>query len=198
MFEFTKDWFTKYEQYVASIILHLRPSRILEVGSFEGRSSVFMVLKASEFQPVEITTIDTWEGGSEHVDIDFRSTEARFDANIAKARELAKNKITHVKMRESTKTALPKLLAGEKRFDLIYIDASHEAPNVLFDIVNSFEMLRPGGFLIADDYKWSPLPFGSEDHFMMPKMALDSFVNCNFRKLDLLEFPLNQLYIRKR
>jgi predicted O-methyltransferase YrrM len=198
MFEYTKDWFSKYEQYVASIIDHHKPSDILEIGSFEGRSTVFMVLKASEFKPIEITTIDTWEGGQEHKDIDFQAIETRFDSNIRQARALAANNVRHVKVKEPTNKSLPKLLALEKRFDLIYIDGSHEAPNVLFDVVCSFELLRPGGFLIADDYKWSSMPAGTEDLFSMPKIALDAFVNCNFRNLDLIEYPLNQLYLRKR
>ena len=48
-----------------------------------------------------------------------------------------------------------------------------------------------------DDYLWSEdLPDG-RDLLRCPKPAIDAFVNLNFRKLQLLNAPLFQLYVTK-
>ena len=56
--------------------------------------------------------------------------------------------------------------------DFIYIDGSHVAKDVMSDIVLAWELLKPGGILIADDYLW--------DHYkeprLTPKPALDGFL----------------------
>jgi len=37
-------------------------------------------------------------------------------------------------------------------FDFVYIDASHEYESVLADIKAYAKLVKPGGFLIGDDY----------------------------------------------
>jgi hypothetical protein len=197
-YNFTTDWFTKYQLYVEQIVHFLKPKRILEIGSFEGRSTVFMLEKSSEFNEVEIICVDTWTGGSEHISIDFTSVESRFDDNVTIGLRNCRNSSTITKLKGTSRYQLPKLMSSEQKFDLVYLDGSHEPPDVLFDLVCSFQMLNKGGVLIADDYKWSPLPRGKEDLLLMPKMSIDAFVNCNIRYIDLIEFPINQLYLRKR
>ena len=44
------------------------------------------------------------------------------------------------------------IISDINNFDLIYIDASHYAPDVLSDAVLAFKLLKPGGILIFDDY----------------------------------------------
>lgn len=39
-------------------------------------------------------------------------------------------------------------------FDLIYIDGSHDPDQVLKDGINSFEFLKPNGYILFDDYPW--------------------------------------------
>jgi predicted O-methyltransferase YrrM len=51
---------------------------------------------------------------------------------------------------------LPELMVEGRRFDFIYIDGSHVAPDVLLDAAMSFALLKPGGILAFDDYDWSP------------------------------------------
>ena len=46
---------------------------------------------------------------------------------------------------------LLRAMTGEP-FDLVYIDASHEAADVLADAVLAWPLLKPGGFLGFDDY----------------------------------------------
>jgi predicted O-methyltransferase YrrM len=142
--------------------------------------------------------VDTCCGGTEHAGIDFLSVEQRFDANMRKVLKEAGGRVDFRKLKGSTKSVLPRLIDEGQAFDLVYVDGSHEPHNVLFDLVLAFELTVPGGVLIADDYKWAPNVPGQEDLFQMPKMAIDSFINCNFRWLELIEYPINQIYIRKR
>ena len=40
-------------------------------------------------------------------------------------------------------------------FDLIYIDGSHSAKDVLLDSLLAWRLLRPGGAMVWDDYEWA-------------------------------------------
>lgn len=72
------------------------------------------------------------------------------------------------------------------KVDFIYVDGSHFAPNVLQDLVLGFEMLNPGGVMLCDDAtSWR---YG--DHIQdSPKIAIDSFIQCNWKRLKVLEMP---------
>ena len=37
-------------------------------------------------------------------------------------------------------------------FDLIFIDGSHLKKDVILDLILSWKMLKPGGYLVMDDY----------------------------------------------
>ena len=43
---------------------------------------------------------------------------------------------------------------NHKHFDLIYIDGDHSSEQVKIDLVNSWKVLKNGGFLVLDDYMW--------------------------------------------
>lgn len=83
-------------------------------------------------------------------------------------------------------------------FDLIYIDGSHRAADVLIDAVMSFQLLRIGGMMIFDDYIWTMEPQGQEDLLNMPKPAIDAFTSIFARKIRLHPFmPLYQVFLTK-
>jgi hypothetical protein len=90
------------------------------------------------------------------------------------------------------------IAAGRKSsFDLVYVDGSHQAPDVLMDAVLGFNLLRVGGVMIFDDYTWfEKLPQG-KDPLRCPKLAIDSFINVNFRKIKIISAVLYQLYLVK-
>jgi predicted O-methyltransferase YrrM len=51
---------------------------------------------------------------------------------------------------------LPELISKGERFDLIYIDGSHAAADVMTDAVLSYLLLNVGGVILFDDYVWKP------------------------------------------
>lgn len=129
----------------------------------------------------------------------MEAVEHRFDTNVAFARRSTEFPIDLHKHKGKSRDILPTLLAGGYRsyFDLVYIDGSHQAADVLFDAVLCFDLLKKDGVLIFDDYLWQMEERGAEDHYNLPKPAIDAFVNIYRRKLDLLSAPLYQFYVQK-
>lgn len=129
------------------------PQRILEIGSFEGRSTLFLM---TYFPKANVTAVDTWSGSTDESAVDstrdFSTVEARFDDNLAPYAD----RLTKRKGRSTE--VLPQLLGEQQQFDLVYLDASHFADDVLTDSITSWRMLRPGGMLIFDDLNWFNYP----------------------------------------
>ena len=91
-YEFTNDWFARDAAPVwRNLLPQIRPSRILEVGSYEGASACFAIESCAGERPLELHCIDTWDGGVEHqsgglLESDMGAVEARFHRNIEKAK----------------------------------------------------------------------------------------------------------------
>jgi hypothetical protein len=198
-YEFTTDWFSRFRGAWAELLRRYPPNRMLEIGSYEGRTACFLIDSCAADRDIELHCVDTWGGGVEHDAQAMPLVEQRFDRNIAAARQAAARTVTFHKHKALSSVALVNLL-GEGRqesFDLIYVDGSHQAPDVLSDAVLAFMLLRPGGLLIFDDYLWSMEGAGRQDFYQLPKPAIDAFVNIYQRKLTVLGAPLYQLYVRK-
>lgn len=199
-FEFTTDWFDRYRPTWDRMLGRLKPKRILEVGSFEGRSICYLIGKCAEFHPLEIHCVDPWDGGNRYDREAMIAVEARFDRNVAHAMKLGRNPVLLHKHKKPSSAALAGILASRAAadFDLIYIDGSHQAPDVLTDAVLAFQLLRVGGMMVFDDYLWCDEPEGRQDSLNMPKPAIDAFVNIFQRKLKVHgNAPLYQLYLQK-
>ena len=86
----------------------------------------------------------------------MNSIRAAFDSNISLARQSSFNYFDIEVLSRRSDEALPWLIhAGYKeRFDFVYVDGSHQAPDVLVDAVLSALLLRKGGLLVFDDYFW--------------------------------------------
>jgi predicted O-methyltransferase YrrM len=199
---FTKDWFSCHEPIWQEILFTLRPERILEIGSYEGKSTCFLIDTLSKLNESEIHCIDSWEGGIEHQKrLDNMSdVEERFVHNIRTSLAGAHFKTTLMTHKGFSCDQLPKLLAEGKKgyFDFIYIDGSHNAPDVLLDAILSFQLLRVGGVMVFDDYLWHMCEAPKKDPISHPKIAIDAFTNIFCRKMNIFMYkPLYQLYIEK-
>ena len=73
-------------------------------------------------------------------------------------------------------------------FDLIYVDGSHEAADVLCDLTLACQLCKIGGLLVCHDYLWQ---FGT-DLLTTPKIPVDAFVNCYASKIDLMKAQLTK------
>lgn len=201
-YSFTTHWFERNALNVwEQLIPQIRPQKILEIGSFEGASACYLIDKLGPEYPLEIHCVDSWEGSIEHQarGVDMNSTERRFQDNLRLAVAAAPNPVDLVIHKAYSDSALAKLLASGKAgyFDFVYVDGSHQAPDVLYDAVVSFKLLRIGGTMAFDDYLWSDPSAAGKDPVRMPKPAIDAFVNLNIRKLRLLNAPSMQVYVQK-
>lgn len=128
------------------------PVRILEIGSWEGRSSLFFL---TYFAQGQLTAVDTWAGSDEwhyHATPDLQDLEARFDNNVASGG----TRVT--KRKGSSLHVLPQLLDEQQQFDVIYVDGSHLADDAITDSINSWRLLKQGGIIIFDDVMWPAYP----------------------------------------
>ena len=199
---FTNNWFDATAKNVwDNLFLKFKPEKILEIGSYEGASTCYLIEKLASNSTVEIHCIDTWEGGIEHRDcgIDMVAVESRFLHNTRLAISKVSMAVKLVLHKGYSDYSLASLISQNhiNSFDMVYVDGSHQAPDVLADAVMAFKLLRVGGIMVFDDYLWSEeLSYGS-DLLRSPKLAIDSFINCYFRKIKVISAPLYQLYMRK-
>lgn len=198
-YEFTSDWFSHNVPTWRQLLESANPSKVLEIGSYEGRSTCFLIETIGARRPYDIYCVDPWENRDFHGN-DMNPVEKRFDANVALARDGVPSPGRLSKFKGRSSGVLPQILASGQgeAFDLVYIDGSHEAPDVLLDAVLSFHLCRTGGLLIFDDYLWSPDAETRENPLKTPKPAIDAFVNLFRRRLRVIEkTPLYQLYLQK-
>tara|TARA_A100001035_G_scaffold218710_1_gene178631 strand:+ start:169 stop:798 length:630 start_codon:yes stop_codon:yes gene_type:complete len=200
-YEFTNQWFEKTAKPLWSqIINQSKPKKILEIGSYEGASTCYLIDTLSlHHDAFEINAIDTWDGGIEHknLKINMQLVEERFKKNTSLAIKKSKKSIELITHKAKSINALSKLITSKKSgyFDFIYIDGSHMASDVLSDAILSFELLKINGIMGFDDYLWK-MP-NSNNLLNNPKIAIDSFTNIFALRSAIFQTPNHQLYIKK-
>jgi len=166
---FTEDWFTTHIQEWTRLLARFegRTARVLELGSYEGLSACFVLWRLPD---AHITCIDTFAGiaGYTPYGIATDDLERRFDKNVALVDASRVRKLVG-----TTHALLPRLVEEEQLYDLVYVDASHTALDVLADVALAWQLLARGGVMIFDDYGGAP---PGEDPLDYPKPAIDAFV----------------------
>jgi predicted O-methyltransferase YrrM len=199
MYKYTYDWFNQNVEYWDEIVEKIRPRKILEIGSFEGRSACYFMKNCSRHHSIDLYCVDTWAGSEEHKNMDVLSElETNFDHNISYcAKTELSNPVVFYKLKGTSHFHLSKLISDNNRnFDLIYIDGSHKAPDVLFDGCLAFSLLRLGGVMVFDDYKW--MGYAPENPIENPKLGVDSFMACYENRVRSMAEPgTYQMYLEK-
>lgn len=204
-YQFTNTWFhttakTTWDQLLPT----LSPTKILEVGSYEGASTCYLIDNLANTKSIEVHCVDSWEGGIEHQQggsaiSDMGQVECRFLNNTKIAISNSIHEVNlHVHKGFSDKQLAKIYIEKEQSyFDLIYIDGSHQAPDVLCDAILGFKLLKKNGVIIFDDYLWQEQLSYGIDPIRSPKIAIDSFTNIFCRQIRIIQAPLYQLYIQK-
>lgn len=173
-YEFTTDWFsplTPSWQLALAPLVGKPDVRCLEVGTFEGRSALWLVDNILTGKGSKLTCVDTWQDTDEQPGVDMAEVRARFKRNV----EACPNR-EHFDF--PYQGALPAFLIARgwlDGFDFIYIDGSHRAADVLTDSVFAWQMLKVGGLLCWDDLSWRR--DGGPD-WDIPARAVASFREC--------------------
>jgi predicted O-methyltransferase YrrM len=163
------------------------PVRILEIGSWEGRSTLFLL---TYFTQGHLTAVDTWTGDLEaqYVRRDLRDLEVRFDGNLAPCvARLTKRK-------GSSLQVLPQLLDEQQKFDVIYVDGSHFADDVLTDGITAWRLLKQGGVLIFDDFL-TPFYVRARAN---PAWAINLFLKYHEGEYSILHVYHQQIILQKK
>jgi predicted O-methyltransferase YrrM len=189
-YKFTEDWF-HWAPPVWQQIIKLMPERkaFLELGSFEGRSAVWIVENMMEDGGV-LTCVDTWEGGAEHKEGTLLGAKDRFFENIKLVRE--KHPLRKINPIEATTYLALKHIPAGKTFDFIYIDASHAAKDILTDACMAWPLLKKDGLMVFDDYLWGD----ARDVLHRPKIAIDAFTTIFAEEVGFVSCGY-QLIVRK-
>jgi predicted O-methyltransferase YrrM len=141
------------------------PFRGLEIGSFEGKSSNWIVENWCTHPDALLTCVDPFTGNDEHTQDLKDGLYERFLHNT----RANSHKIRVMKM-PSARALLTLGEAGEK-FDFVYVDGDHHNFAALTDAILADKLLKVGGHLAFDDY--SPDPCDPYDH---PHDAINYFL----------------------
>jgi predicted O-methyltransferase YrrM len=176
---FSIDWFSKNIPHWRKHLEEFRdkPVHTLEIGSWEGMSACWLLKNILTHAEATITCVDLFEADTENYrDLAHRHpasvtasipTDEVFDRNIAASGAASKVIKSKGKSSEILRT-LPL-----QHYNVIYIDASHIASDVLIDTVLSWDLLKPEGIMIFDDYLWPLFP---EQPLKTPRPAIDAFL----------------------
>ena len=182
--EFSFDWTSRNVPIWTRVLTPLmgQPDlNYLEVGVFEGRTVVWMLENVLTHPTARLTGMDIFGGGLEEK---YLSTlEATGQAHKATT------------IRGFSQIELKNLPA--ESFDIIYVDGSHTADDVLADAVLSWQLLKDGGLLIFDDYTWAGVPpVGRLPSELRPGVAIDAFVT-SYRNYLTVVHREYQMMVRK-
>jgi len=191
-YKFSQNWFSANENVWWQLKNQMvYQNRFLEIGTFEGRSTAWIVENMMH-DGGEIVCIDTWEGGEEHTETIMDGVEDRFKHNAKILNNRFPNRKITVSKGSSYK-GLAKLIAADANFDFIYIDGSHTGKDVITDACMAFGLLKNQGIMVFDDYLW-----GNQTHVLnIPKHAVDTFIMLYADSIDIIHIGY-QLAIRKR
>jgi predicted O-methyltransferase YrrM len=188
---FTCDWTTNRIPVWVEALEAYRgaPARVLEIGSWEGRSALFFL---NYLPKCRVVCVDTFGGNFEHHQDEYFAAlvpelEARFDANVAAFGDRLE------KLKGPSSAVLPQLGIAGRRFDVAYIDGSHFAADVYSDAVLTWSLMVPGGIVILDDYTWD---LGNED-LERPKLGVDAFLKAIDGQYEVMHCSY-QMVIAKR
>lgn len=174
-FAFTSDWFCGNEKHFAKYLGHLAgtPCKILEIGCYEGRATVWMLENIATHPSATIDCIDSREQPSFWRNVLAAKSPEKVSLDTGLSRDLLRTYATNA-------------------FDFVYVDGSHGTVDVLEDAVLSFRLLKLRGIMGFDDFEWKDRasPDGT------PKPAIKAFLNIYKPKIAVL-LKDYQVWIRK-
>jgi len=192
-YQFSEDWFSgnvPIWTYYLSRYVNMPEIKALEIGSWEGMSTCYLLDNILTHDTARLTCLDIWSPqpvpaiALDEKDVRyfstydrnyFKSVEDRFDANINKTKAQYK-----VKKMVGLSQNLVRLLPLNY-YDFIHIDGSHIASDVLGDAVLAWGCLVVGGIMIFDDYYFTFSTPG-----LNTKIGIDGFLTAFKHKIKIL------------
>lgn len=175
-----------WDGFFGELVHSGRAVRVLEIGSWEGRSALYWLKKVCSHVDSRLTLVD-------HFDNNERAGRERrrmLEYNLHLTGDEKKVEVLpYFSFEALTKHILP----SATTFDVIYIDGDHAAKHTLEDALLSWKALKRGGFLLFDDYLWPPDPEGKDplrapfsfEHPLHPKRGIDAFLSIMAEELEV-------------
>lgn len=137
---------------VLGVCCHFKTGKLLEIGSFRGRTALNIVYNYPE---MKVYTFDLPDNMTNQSNLKYKLIES----DKAQAFHLKKNEL---KKKYENLFGLIKNLEGDSAtfdfskynnfFDIIIIDGSHKYENVIIDSENSLKMIKKNGYILWHDY----------------------------------------------
>jgi SAM-dependent methyltransferase len=158
------------------------PIRYLEIGVLCGNNVLSVERLYAGHPDSVLVCVDPWMDYGEYPEYKGKIT-TYYDMFCENTAHIAEKLDVR---RDVSNKVLPTL--EDESFDLIYIDGNHETHYVLEDAVLAFRKLKPGGWMVFDDYEGPDVPPG-----------VDAFL-AGYRKViePLVATQHKQVFVRKR
>jgi predicted O-methyltransferase YrrM len=195
-YKFTSDWFLNnlatWEYYLKEF--KNQPNlHFIEIGSYEGRSAVWLLENILTDPTSKITCIDLFDGRVEDNNMENDPNlnpdyEDHFHYNM----KPFQNKVSTYK---GWSAPILRKFPYEKTFDLAYIDGGHTAYGTLEDAILIHPLIKNNGLIIFDDYGWKdPADLSPQNS---PELAINVFYNVFENQYDVIHQGW-QVILRKK
>jgi beta-1,4-mannosyl-glycoprotein beta-1,4-N-acetylglucosaminyltransferase len=147
-------------------------ARVVEVGSWKGRSSSLMAVSLiNKHKPFQFDCVDTWEGSVEHQegqpfqdpDVVNHTLFETFTANMKPVEG-------HYRAIRLPSVEAAKLYENET-LDFVFVDAAHDYDNVKADIAAWLPKIKKGGIIAGHDAWYPPVKRAVEEVFWQVSVA---------------------------
>ena len=148
-YKYSQSWFIGSEVHrnLGKFLDKTKPNNILEIGSFEGLSSVFFADNFLDIPNSSLTCVDPFLtiDNNDHRQFLQNNEEKNFEYNISVSKN--SDKITVHKV-----TSDVFFETNNKTYNFIYVDGCHETDIIKRDMANAFNVLEQNGIMWMDDY----------------------------------------------
>lgn len=178
MYKFTYDWFSWAPPVWKEIVIPNLPDnkKFLEIGTFEGRSTMWIVENMLADNGT-LFTMDDWGEQAAHV-----QAEEYFDHNVLEVHK--KFPLRNIeKIKSKSYPGIAKLIVDNNTdFDFIYLDAFHIGKYLMTDACMLWPLLKTNGIFVFDDYAWDDPRIPG----IRPQVAIDDFYNLFNEEIETL------------
>lgn len=152
-YRYSQTWFidSDIHKNLENFFTRTADNRILEIGCFEGLSSVFFADNFINHPNSSLTCVDPFLtiSDNDHRPFLLDNQEQNFDHNL-----LVCNNSNKIYIHKVTSDAFFESISNKSyTYNLIYIDGCHESDVLMRDMENAFQRLDPGGIMWMDDYE---------------------------------------------
>ena len=195
-YKFTADWFLNNInswEYHLEEFKHKPNLNFLEIGVYEGRSTIWLLEIILTDPTSKITCIDLFNGELEENNMtDSPELNLKYEEYFDYNTSTFINKVTKHK---GWSSSILRTYPEKEIFDFAYIDGDHTAYGTLMDAVLIHPLIKSGGMIIFDDYGWKDSSDLSPQN--SPELAISAFCHVFEKQYDVINCGW-QVIIKKK